>query len=238
MGDGSGKTCLAWFGGGCIVLILLGGLVLGGGGYAACRAIQGVVETQQDPELRTKSALEALGAEALPEGYFAVGSIGVGPFFKMIVLSDRRPGPDGELSEAGKRGFFFIKVINRGSGASEKYAKQRAFFLGEEGGSGIFRHTNLRIDPERVERRGRFAINGGEVLYLVQRGSLDIQKESVDGLSAVLFCDCGETTSLRIGIWFAPDPDPEGDFDALDLTGTPADEAAIVDFIGGFHLCN
>ena len=42
---------------------------------------------------------------------------------------------------------------------------------------------------------------------------------------------------MRMGIWFAPDPNPQAPLATADFQGTPADVPALTEFLAHFHLC-
>jgi hypothetical protein len=54
----------------------------------------------------------------------------------------------------------------------------------------------------------------------------------------MLLFDCQGDRRLRLGLWLAPDPAPGSPAEVADLTGTPADPAALRTFLGHFRFCD
>jgi hypothetical protein len=79
--------------------------------------------------------------------------------------------------------------------------------------------------------------NGYAVLYLAQRGALQIHQGHTRGVNDLLLVDCPQDRRMRMGIWFGPDPDPQAPVATANFEGTPADEKALAAFLGHFHLC-
>ena len=54
-----------------------------------------------------------------------------------------------------------------------------------------------------------------------------------------MLVECPGSDRQRMAFWFGPAPtaDPNEKSAALNLTGTPADESALQDFMGHFRLC-
>jgi hypothetical protein len=84
-----------------------------------------------------------------------------------------------------------------------------------------------------------------KLMYLAQRGELEMAAAHTRGITTVMLLDCPGDVKQRFGIWFGPDPAvPSGKGAAggdapagADLTGTPADEAAIRAFMDHFRVC-
>ena len=99
----------------------------------------------------------------------------------------------------------------------------------------------MELDPQELLARGTVAgkaeSNHGDVRYVAHRGRFSTEHGQVDGIVTMLLIDCAERKRTRIGIWFGPDPDPEGAAEDLDLTGTNADEAEIGSFLDHFSFC-
>ena len=108
--------------------------------------------------------------------------------------------------------------------------------LGNAGTDPLSRnHINVRAREEL----GRGLLEGreGTLLYLAQRGEVEFSAHEGRGLTSLILADCPQDRTLRLGIWFGPDPAAGAESEAASLAGTPADPAAIRDFMGHFRLC-
>jgi len=74
-------------------------------------------------------------------------------------------------------------------------------------------------------------------MYLAQRGDLQMNETRSHGVHSLLLVDCPQDQRMRMGIWFAPDPNPQAPLATADFQGTPADVPALTAFLGHFHLC-
>jgi hypothetical protein len=82
-----------------------------------------------------------------------------------------------------------------------------------------------------------------KLMYLAQRGELEMAAARTQGITTMMLVECPADTRQRFGIWFGPEPAGSGkggsgeDVAPADLTGTPADEDAIREFMAHFRLC-
>ena len=76
---------------GCVGAIATLVLIVAGLGFWGAQKARELGETMSDPEARTEKALEILGAEALPDGYFTVAAFSVPFVFDFAVLSEPTP---------------------------------------------------------------------------------------------------------------------------------------------------
>lgn len=58
-----------------------------------------------------------------------------------------------------------------------------------------------------------------------------------DSLMTFFSVDCPGDNRARMGVWFAPDPDPDRSNEEVDLAGTIGDPEVIREFVGHFELC-
>lgn len=153
----------------------------------------------------------------------------------MAVLSDREPGPDGQPRGPGQQGFVYVRVLS--GGVNEK--ELRDYFEGRTTDDSVLRRNKLDIHvrDQEVIRRGVVQTNGYSVLYLAQRGALQIHQGHTRGVNDLLLVDCPQDQRMRMGIWFGPDPDPQTPVATANFQGSPADETALSAFLGHFHLC-
>lgn len=236
---------------GCGAAVLLGAAVLGGLVFWGARQAHKLEEQMRDPRARDTRVREILGAEELPEGYQAVMGLSIPYLAEMAMLSDEPPFPAGETAgdeepergepRMGERGFIYVAAVPFGAGR-ENQEELRRFFDGELDDPRILRDNNIHLDIDEILHRGRLEHAGApEVLYIAQRGGIEVRDRHQRGLSTTVLIRCSEKDSkMRIGIWFAPDPtlDAEaGPTAEADLSGTPADEAALARFLSHFDFC-
>ena len=96
-----GTSPWVFVGCGCGLAVLLIGLALGGLAYFGYQGAKQFEADMKDPAARTDRVLEILGAEDLPEGYHAVMGMSVPLVMDIAILSDREPGPEGEMDDLG-----------------------------------------------------------------------------------------------------------------------------------------
>ncbi|HEX4952768.1 MAG TPA: hypothetical protein VF017_05165 [Thermoanaerobaculia bacterium] len=228
-----------WVAAGCGGVIVLGGLAIMGLGWWGFNKAKSFERQLKDPVAREASVREILGADSLPDGYHAHMGMSLLGFMKMAMLSDREL-PAGE-DPGGKvpfdeRGFFYFDMM-----AGSKNAKKvEDFIAGRIGVEEMLEDTNVNLDLDEGEKiaEGPVAIAGGQARYVAQRGGVGMGvKRQDDSLNTMVLVDCPGDRRFRFAIWFGPDPNPDAPADQLDLTGTPADPAALEAFLGHFHLC-
>lgn len=244
-------TVWHYVGCGCVVLLLLGALVIGGVVWFGWRTAQDVAEGMRDPEVREARARELLGFEELPEGYHPGFALSIPWVVEMAVLGDREL-PEGEEMSGDfddddffeDRGFMFFK-LRRFGGRDEMPGEAEYDF-----------------EADRMIREGEIEAGGARVEYRAQLGTSSVAHESFPSIAAEMQIDCDDRFH-RFGAWFvrlAPESDDEGTEAAgdeppaagtgtseaapeaapvaePDYTGTPADEAALRAFLDHFELC-
>jgi hypothetical protein len=239
-----GTSPWVWVGVGC-----LGALVLAVGGimtlgYLGYRKVKEIETEMKDPEARAASVRRVLGAERLPEGYHAVMGMSIPLVMDMAMLSDTPPDFSGRRHGLGQRGFIYVRTLAPG----QNRAEMRDYFEGRTDDPEVLRRNNIRIHREgEVLRRGVIDLSEElKLMYTSQRGALDMAESRAEGITTMMLLDCRGDTRQRIGIWFGPEPARAGEegprpgsSPALvpDLTGTPADESAIREFMAHFRLC-
>ena len=114
----------------------------------------------------------------------------------------------------------------------------RDYFEGKTDDPGVLRDNQINIDVDEIIGRGVITDEEAALMYVAQRGSLSTHGHSSEGLMSLVMVDCPGDSKMRMAIWFGPDPRTEGaEAEQADLTGTPADEAAIAGFMSHFNLC-
>ena len=125
---------------GCVGAIAALVMVVVGLGFLGAQKVREISETMNDPEARAQKALEILGAEALPVGYFTVAAVSVPFVFDFAVLSD-------QVGEPSKNGFIFMSFPSFGDGDEELYD----FFEGRTDNVDSLKREQFNVDlRERV----------------------------------------------------------------------------------------
>lgn len=243
-GQQKGTSPWVWVGVGCLGALLLAvGAVLAAGAFGY-RKVKQLEAEMKDPQARTAKVRRILGTDHLPEGYHAVMGMSVPFVMEMAMLSDVEPDfRDGRRRGGlGRRGFIYVRTLSSGNDRQQL----RDYFEGRTDDADVLRRNHIRIGRRgEVLRRGLIDMAEGEkLMYLAQRGELDMAESRAQGITTMMLLDCQGDTRQRFGIWFGPEPaalvGKGGAGESLataDLAGTPADEDAIRDFMGHFSLC-
>lgn len=248
-----GRSTTSLLGCGCGLLVLGVLAVIVGMTWFTYRQAKGLAEGFTDPERRAASAQEILAYEELPAGYQALGGFSVPFLFKTALLTDKEQveaAPEGSGESADlfdTRGFVYVETLGMG----QRDDQIRAYFESSQDqgqaqeGTGPVNistggDTNIDVDFEvrEVLGRGTVPVPFGEALYVARAGKLEIEEKKLDGLSTLVYVDCQDDSRVRFGLWFAPLPEPaEAGGAPAGLDGTPADPAAIEEFLGHFQIC-
>jgi hypothetical protein len=216
---------------GCAVLGIVGiGLAVAGGLWLFRSAKRFEAELK-DPQKRTERVLEILHAERIPDGYHAMLGLSLG--IKFAILSDRGPDANGEIKGFDDRGLIYTEIPLIGANEDEL----RAYFEGRTDDPSVLSDNNIHLDVEQILARGVISLDGWSLLYVAQRGSVSTHEVTAEGLTSVVMIDCPDDEKFRVAVWFGPDREPGADGE-LDLSGTPADEAAIAGFFAPFRVCD
>lgn len=234
MSEKKGLPPWIWVGCGCIGAIGALILIVVGLGFWGAQKAREISETMSDPDARSDKALEVLGAETLPEGYYAVSALSVPFVFDMTVLSDQPPDDDGSPNASSRNGFMFMSFPAFGEGDEELYD----FFEGRSDSVESLKRERFDVDLKERLSHGRLERADDELLWVSHRGALD--SEDIDdahvGLVTMMLVECNDDRR-RIGIWFGPDPSPDSPADAIDVTGTVADVSELEIFMRPLAPC-
>jgi hypothetical protein len=236
-----------WVAAGCLGALLLALGVVMTLGYLGYRKVKELEAEMKDPEARSASARRVLGAERLPEGYHAVIGMSVPLVMDMAMLSDRPPDAEGQSRGLGERGFIYVRTL----APNQNQQEMRDYFEGRSDDADVLRRNNIRIHREgAVLRRGVIDLaEDAKLMYMSQRGSMDMSHGSARGITTLMLLSCTGDSRQRMGIWFGPEPartasPPAAErrrssvvSEEIDLSGTPADESAIREFMAHFRLC-
>jgi hypothetical protein len=228
------KTNVWLFAGiGCGVIVLLGVAAVVVAGFLAVRGAKKFEAEMKDPVARTEKVMEVLGTDHLPEGYHAMVAFSIPFVMETAIITDEPPGADGLVTDMGERGLIYVNMFLR-----QDKEELRDYFEGRTSDSGVLSRNNIRIDIDEIIGRGTVPMEHGTLMYVALRGGVNAHGHSGEGITSVILVDCPGDSRLRTAIWFAPDPSPHDPIEDLDLAGTPADEAAIADFLGDFRFCD
>ena len=220
------RTALGCGCGGAVALVLALIMGLAWLGYGTGERFR---QTLADPEARDAASREILGYDALPAGYHPMGGFSVPFIMDMAMLSDRQPEPGEEISgpkEAfERRGFVFLAT--RARGARER--EVREFLRGERERAEFFQEIDETFEREEVLGHGRIEAGGSRVLYLAERGRMDLGEGARETLLTRFLFECPDGGRLRVGTWF--------EVAAGAAAGTPADPESARRFLDHFELC-
>jgi hypothetical protein len=231
-GTGTKYTVWHYVGCGCAVLLALAILGVGGCFWMVTNWGRRMEAEIKDPAAREAKAKSLLGFDELPEGYHPGISFSVPFMMDMVMLGDRElpAGEDMKRVHDGRdlfdeRGFLYFKMRSFGNARQE------------------FRNDmDYDFDAERKVAEGEVEAGGATVHYTADVGTTHVSGESLRSVSAELEIECGDGY-VRRAVWFTPVPGteaeagPEAETAEADLTGTPADEAALTDFLDHFRFC-
>jgi len=221
---------------GVAVLLALAGIV--GFTFLAYRQGKEMVEGFKDPKTREAKTRQVLPYDNLPAGYYAGGAMSIPFLMDFAVLTDKEPaageGPDqGNYHE---RSFIFMNMRH----LRDNREKMERYLRGEAPAprDSPWGKSNVNFQAKEVIRRGEIQAGGQKVLYQASRGEINHRGQSENGVVTMVLPEC-PGDRLRFGIWIGPAPaGSEGKPVAeVDYQGTPADPAAMQDFLGHFRLC-
>lgn len=241
MREEKGRSPWVWVGIGCGAIVLVAAIAVAAITYFTVRTVKDIQAQLTDPGSREEKALSLLGAEGLPEGYYAMMSFSIPFVFDAVLLTDRAPGSDGEIQTFGERGFIYVKSLQ---GADDRQQLLDVFEGDAElqdvlGEAGIrFQHSEVGIERDEEILSNVWERDDATIRYVASRGRVLIDEAWKPGLNTLVLAECPSgDTKVRLGIWFAPLPEERED-GSIDYTGTLADEAVIRDFVGHFRPCD
>jgi hypothetical protein len=221
---------------GVAVLLALAGIV--GFTFLVYRQGKEMAEGFKDPKVREAKTRQILPYESLPAGYYAGGAMSIPFLMDFAVLTDQEPAA-GEKPDQGnyhERSFIFMNMRH----LRDNREKMERYLRGEAPApeDGAWNRGNVNFHTEEVIRRGEIQMGGQKVLYQASRGEINHKGEKENGVVTMVLPECPDDR-LRFGIWIGPAPagskgKPVAE---VDYQGTPADPAAMQEFLGHFRLC-
>jgi hypothetical protein len=228
------KKTSPWLYVGVGCLVALGLLVVGvvGVGYFGYRYARQVGEEMKDPVAREAKVKDVLGTQDIPSGYYPVLGLSIPFVMEMAILSDIETlGSSGPAFK--QRGFIYMNML----GGTKQQQELRDFFEGKTTDSSMLRQQSIRVRAGDIIRRGEVQDKDRRMLYVAQRGTIEVRNAEVGGVTTMLMVACPNDTRTRLGIWFGPDPDPSAPVKSANFKGSPADEDQIRSFAGQFDFC-
>ncbi len=221
--------------GGLALLIVIGFVVMG---LLAARAVKGFADGFTDPAAKKEAVVKMMGA--VPQGYTPAITLDIFMVHMAVLVDAPAPLDGGLMPEEYDRMFLYMDAPE-----SDKSKPMRAFVDGSENDVGKLRDSNLQIDAKEIIKRGTAKSAGGDVKYVVLRGSVNFsnanagngQKHTAEGISTLMHFVC-KTSGERTGIWnqksLGNDDTPIAE---LKLEGTIADDAEIAKFVQPLNPC-
>ncbi len=261
MAKRQGTPLWATVGCGCglLVLLVIGAIVAAG--FFGASALKGYMDDMKDPAARATRAGELLGVEQLPEGYSAQFFLRIPWLFDMVVLSDSEPvvieDDDFEFEADTIGEHFFAYFSIRDSDVDHEEFER--MLRGEASAEGVRTDLDLEIESDQELSRGSFDLGDQQLSYVGHRGEIDLDGGDVDGIYSQILIDCPGDELTRAAVWFQRQRDGEheasgslsggdkttdktadktADQLAIEILGTPADEATLRRFMDHFNVCH
>jgi len=218
-----GKSAWAYVGTGCVTLALIAALFVAGGSFWLYRSARKFERSMTDPVTRAARVREVLGVEDLPEGYHEVMAFRI-PFLAQVAILS---GGDGES------GLIYVQALDN----DQDRRALRHYFEGKTSDPAVLAANQIQVEVDEIIGRGVVPGDGAALLYLAQRGKIEVEGFHGEGVTSLILVECPDDERNRVAIWFAPDPAPELPVAETDFSGTPADPDALAAFMGHFRLC-
>jgi hypothetical protein len=223
---------------GCAIVVVLAVIVAASLAYVGYRAFKQIEREMTDPAARAEKARLVLGCEEFPAGYHPAFTLSIPILLNMAILSDKEGVPSGAHELFGHRGFIYIRTIQ-----TQDHERMRDYFEGRRDKPRLPRESRIEFDLSDPIGRGTITRHDLDLEYVAHRGWLRIDREDrgspetgrIEGILSFMNLDCPGDDKVRLGVWFGPEPAGAGE---TGLTGTPADELAIGDFMSHFSPCS
>ena len=223
---------------------LVAGLVIAsivGAGIFGTSLFKDYIEDMKDPASRAAKATEILGASQLPDGYTTHLYFKLPWVFDIVILSDGKPA---EISEDGfelkaenfGEHLFIFFVLRQGRMSEDEIDDMLAGR--NQGDDGVNVDVGVEVDSTEVLGKGDFDIASQRISYVAHRGRVSLDRERIPGIYSRILIDCPSDSLTRAAVFFARDPETSEGSRTLEIPGSPADEAALREFMEHFNVCS
>lgn len=240
---------------GCLTLILIVVAVVVGGGFVGYSKMRGYVEDLNDPERRNVRALELLGADQMPEGYFTLFFVPVPWVFDFVMLTDSEAANqtleeiDQEIDPDLLSGHIFFYLRSSSVTDQETFGVVRRD-LGD--GQVRIEVSDQRFISRQQIGQGTLTLGRQELHWTGHRGAFEDERgEQFEGIYSVIEVSCNDN-AVRSAVWFQSTTEenvevegvealdgaasPEA-VEAIEIIGSPAHADTLEEFMGHFDLC-
>lgn len=221
---------------GCGSLFVIGAIITGVVIWFVAQKANQFKADMADPIVRTEKVKKALGAQTLPDGYYALMVISVPMVIDTAMITTKDPDANGNTGNGDDRLFMYFYLP---SATSSDVQELRDYLHGKSDDASVLQRSGLDTSATEVLGRGAFDYPGHRLLYLTLRGELrgSNSRERGPSLNSLVLFECPGKSTVRIGAWMTPDPSPETPTSELDLKGTPVDPDAVRTFMSHFNPC-
>lgn len=240
------KSTSPWIyvGCGCLALVVLMVAVVACGGYLGFTKLKGYVEDLEDPERRNARALELLGAEALPEGYYTLFFLPVPWVFDFVMLTDSEganqtlEAMEDDVDTALLTGHIFFYL--RSSIATDPNDENHFGVVQRQMKDGRIRIevSDQRFVSDEELGSGQLQLGTQDIQWNSHRGAFvdDAGGAPAEGLFSVMNIACPEDSTVRSAVWFRRAAEGEA-LESMEVEGSPADVVTLEQFMRHFDFC-
>jgi hypothetical protein len=223
----------AWLLGGCLVVVVVGVAGLAVLWNYGKRRLAVAAESLTNPALRAEKAKRMLGAERLPEGYYADSTTFELPLLTHVLLSDRAPDAKGMVVGFDKSGFDFTESAYTASSKG-----MEGFFDGGAGApAAVETPVGIRLRARETLGKGTLELGSQKIRYRIVRGRVEQGRSESEGLLTLMWIDCPGRKRERTAVWFGPEAASPSEGGEAGLVGTVGDPRGIRELMAHFNLC-
>jgi len=215
------------------ILTLVGMLAFIAIGFFGLTTAVRMSSMRGDPAVRTGKSLEVLGLDKLPAGLHAMRVTSLPWVMDTVILSDRPPDESGMIHGFNERGFIYVNFLRFGPDKT----LLRDYLEGRTPDPKVLQDNGITVQVEEVLSRGRISRESGDLIYVGQRGVVGARGFETEGVHALVFFDCEDREGTHLAVWMGPRTAPGSTGGSGDISGTPADEQALSQFLEPFDIC-